>query len=182
MAFTNDTIYGYLPRFYQVEANNLKALQPGFVVAQIDDVDDALTTGAVNIPGSSDSTPGKLVANGHIVIVTVDGNGKATIKSADDAGATGSEVLYIVYNDPIITIGASNDYARYATNIDGECLRLVQLIPGDEWMTDMAYDLSGNLSGRIVEMKGGANGNSADWYNVDTLADGTTAKHYIFLG
>ena len=177
MAFTNNTIYDYLPRFYQIEANNLKALQPGFVVAQVADIAAAatFTQDVNNIIGSSATTKSGLIANGHIVSLQDDGNGKIEIT---DAAATG--VLYIVYNDPLVTVGSDLDYSLYATNTKGECLRLVQLIPGDEWMTDMPYDLTGNLQGRIAEVTT----NSADqgWYDNKTLPDGTTAAHYIFLG
>lgn len=176
MAFKTQNIYDYLPKFFQIEANNLKALQPGFVVAQVDAIKANATFAqeAKNLKGSSATTATNLIANGHIVSLEVN-NGKAEIA---DPSATG--VLYIVYNDPLVTFGPDNtDYSRYATDVKGECLRLVQLIPGDEWTTDMTYDLTGALSGRIVEM---TSENTDDWYANATLPDGTAAKHYIFLG
>lgn len=163
-------IYDYLPQYYQIEANNLKGLQPGFVVAQMEVASSAsfLEVGS-NVIGSSSTDATKMIANGHIVSISADG--------IIDAGSDGP--LFIVYNEPLNTI---IDGARfYATNLDAENLRCVQLIPGDEWMTDMEYDLTGDLEGRIVEIDGSSTMSKDDWFSVNTLADGTPAKHYMFI-
>jgi len=164
-------IYDYLPKYYQIEANNLKALQPGFVVAQME-----VASGATfvqigkNLLGSQSTEKGNMVANGHIVSISKDGIVDA------DASAT----LFIVYNEPLNTIIDSAKF--YATDLNMENLRLVQLIPGDEWMSDMELDTaSGALAGRIVEVDGSSGMSKDDWFNVTTLADGTSAHHYLFL-
>lgn len=53
-------IFDYLPKYHQIEANNLKALQPGFVVSQIPfKADDDLLQAQFNVIDSTDSTVGK---------------------------------------------------------------------------------------------------------------------------
>lgn len=165
-------LYDYLPKFYQIEANNLKALQPGFVVAQMEVASTATFTQiGKNVLDSSDTNKGNMVANGHIVSISADG-----IIDAD-----ASAPLFIVYNEPLNTVLDGAKF--YATDIDMENLRLVQLIPGDEWMSDMPLDVaSGALAGRIVEVDASSGMSKDDWFGVTTLADGTAAKHYMFLG
>lgn len=175
-------IYDYLPKYYQIEANNLKGLQPGFVVAQLPVVtgEDFLQE-KFNKKGSSSTSATKMIANGHIV--SVSGNG---IVDAE-MGAP----LFIVFNEPLKTLFDAE--AFYATNLDEEHLRCVQLIPGDEWMSDMELDLTSHvvetvetnpLYGRIVKIDASTNTNvygSDDWFSVTTLADGTPAYHYMFV-
>jgi hypothetical protein len=165
-------IYDYLPKYYQIEANNLKALQPGFVVAQME-VDPTATFVQVgkNVLGSASTAIGNMVANGHIVSIGVDG-----IKDP-----VAGDPLFIVYNEPLNTVFDGAKF--YATDINAENLRCVQLIPGDEWMTDMVYDLSNGspLQGRIVEVNAVSGMSHDDWFAVTELADGTSAKHYVFI-
>ena len=180
-------IYDLLPTYYQVEANNLKALQPGFVVAQMPfKANDELLKGKYNLKNSSSEAVQKMVANGHIVTISKDGL----------CTPTEGSVLFITYNDPIVTFGARDHYAFYATNLDEEHVRDVQLIPGDEWMSDIDYfaksEDSGeeylypgaaNLVGRIVKVDAENDelGQSDDWFGVKELADGTPAFHYVFV-
>lgn len=164
-------LYDYLPKYYQIENNNLKGLQPGFVVAQME-IASSATFDQVgkNVIGASGTDKSKMIANGHIVSISANG--------IVDANA--SDPLFIVYNEPLNTIVDGAKF--YATNVDAENLRLVQLIPGDEWMTDMEYTLgTGALAGRIVEIDENSSMSKDDWFKVDTLADGTPAKHYMFL-
>lgn len=172
-------IYDYLPKFHQIEANNLKALQPGFVVSQMPfKSGDELLKGKFNVVGSADDNAGHMVANGHIVTISKDG--LCTPTAATDP-------LFITYNDPIVKVGPRGHYAFYATDIDEECVRAVQLIPGDEWMSDI--DLLGEtypghdvLAGRIEKVEVGSGlGDSDDWFSMKTLADGTAAFHYVFI-
>lgn len=160
-------IYDYLPRFHQVEPNNLKALQPGFVVSQMevakDAEEDLLTVNPV--------TGAKLMENGVICAISADGI----------VAPTGDEnYLFISYTDPLNTM--INSAKFFAVNVAEENPRLVQLVPGDEWMTDMEYDLEGVLAGRIVEITAESGASKDDWFKVTTLADGTEAKHYMFIG
>ena len=146
-------IYDYLPTFNYIEPNNLKGLQPGFVVAQTSKVDTALL-----------ETGTKLMANGKIC--TLDSTGKIVAGTAD------SKVLFIHYTEPLNTILNSDKY--FAVNTEEECPRLVQLIPGDEWMST---DPNCAIEGRIIKVSEGN-----DWYAVDTMANGDTGYHYVFLG
>lgn len=159
-------IYDFLPTYHQVEANNLKGLQPGFVVAQME-----VAASAVNdllVPaGSGDKV---MFENGHICAISKDGIIKAV----------GTEkALFIHYTEPLNTI---KDGARFfAVDTRGECGRLVQLIPGDEWMSDMdPEDVC--IEGRIIELTDADKQSNDDWYKVTTLPDGTEAHHYMFLG
>ena len=178
-------IYDYLPKYHQMEANNLKALQPGFVVAQMPfKANDELLKGKYNLLNSADNNVGHMVANGHIVNISKDGI--CTV-------ANNSDPLFICYNDPLNEI--IDGAAFYATNLNEEHVRAVQLIPGDEWMSDIdyfeqtvgadpkyIYPGAANLVGRIVKL--GANDElykSDDWFSVNNLPDGTAGFHYVFI-
>lgn len=143
--------------FNQIEANNLKGLQPGFVVAQMPVAEDA----------KAELAPDGMMANGHL----------CTISKAGIVKAEAGKPVFLHYTEPLNTM---IDGARFfAVDIEAEYPRLVQLIPGDEWMTDMEYDSELLASLGIVEMtKDGI----TDWYSVTELADGTAAKHYMYIG
>lgn len=154
-------ITDYLPTYHQIEPNNLKGLQPGFVVAQMN-VAESATAMLKN---------GKFLENGAICGI-----------SSDGIVAAGSEtkVLFIHYTEPLNTMFDGNKF--FAVNTEEECPRLVQLIPGDEWMSDM--DASAVcVDGRIIEITS-ACGQYAqdDFYACDELADGTKAHHYMYIG
>lgn len=154
------TIYDRLPTYHQIEANNLKGLQPGFVVAQMDIAETA----------KADLLKDGMFENGHICAITADGIVKATAES---------KVLFIHYTEPLNTI--YNGAKFFAVDVSKECGRLVQLIPGDEWMSDMEpADVC--IEGRIVELDATKKQSSDDWYAIKTLPDGTPAHHYMFLG
>lgn len=124
------TIYDNLPTYHQVEANNLKGLQPGFVVAQMEIAESA----------ESDLLNNGMFENGHICAISKDGIIKAV----------GTEkALFIHYTEPLNTVF---DAAKiFAVDVSKECGRLVQLIPGDEWMSDMdPEDVC--IEGRIIEL------------------------------
>lgn len=144
-------IYDYLPKFNYIEPNNLKGLQPGFVVAQEARVDEDLLKNG-------------MFENGKICALTKDGI----------VAATGEErALFIHYTEPLNTIRNSDQY--FAVEVAKECPRLVQLIPGDEWMS--TEDLGDNiLGGRIVKVTG------EGWLAVNTMANGDKGYHYVFLG
>ena len=154
------TIYDNLPTYHQVEANNLKGLQPGFVVAQMEIAESA----------ESDLLNNGMFENGHICAISKDGIIKAV----------GTEkALFIHYTEPLNTVF---DAAKiFAVDVSKECGRLVQLIPGDEWMSDMdPEDVC--IEGRIIELTSSDKQSSDDWYGVTTMPDGTAAHHYMFLG
>ena len=162
------TIYDLLPTFHQIEPNNLKGLQPGFVVSQRNVVKEDSIIKKVNKV--------RYVENGRLAQIS-----KAGIKAADGT----EKVLFVVYNEPILTVG--HNVSNYATDIDSEDVRLVQLIPGDEWTTDIKPDETAYAAeisaGRIAEVKGAEGEYSRDnFLATKTLADGTEAHHYVFLG
>ena len=94
--------------------------------------------------------------------------------------------MFIVYNDPLNTIRQGDEF--YATELRGENPRLVQLIPGDEWMADgEAADHKGLAaaiaSGLVVEVNVKNNRYSNDdWFDVDYMPNGDEGKHYLFVG
>lgn len=157
-------IYDYLPTFNYIEPNNLKGLQPGFVVAQMPIAASALAS--VTVDGE-----GKLVENGTLFAISADGLVAATADAKN---------IFIAFNEPLHTIKVHD--AFYATKLSEEHVRAVQLIPGDEWMG--TKDLGDNiLGGRIVKVtKESELGKSDDWYACETMADGTKGYHYVFLG
>jgi hypothetical protein len=153
-------IYDNLPTYHQVEANNLKGLQPGFVVAQMDIAESAKAALLTN----------GMFENGHICAISKDGIIKAV----------GTEkALFIHYTEPLNTVFDAAKF--FAVDVSKECGRLVQLIPGDEWMSDMdPEDVC--IEGRIIELTSSDKQSSDDWYSVTTMPDGTAAHHYMFLG
>lgn len=146
-------IYDYLPMFNYIEPNNLKGLQPGFVVAQMDVADKSLLKNE------------KFMENGKLCAISKDG----IVAATED-----SKVVFIHYTEPLNTIYNSDKF--FAINVEDECPRLVQLIAGDEWMS--TEDLGDNiLGGRIVKVSA-----EKGWYGVKTMANGDEGFHYVFLG
>lgn len=162
-------IYDYLPVYNFMEANNLKGLQPGFVVAQMEVKQGCslLITERGN----------KMFENGHICSISKDGI---------DLWAAGT--MFIHYTDPLNTLLPSDKY--FAVNVANENPRLVQLIPGDEWMSTIDYENDANyadvkeeLMKHIVKLTDKDGQSKDDWFAVDTMADGETkGYHYMFLG
>ena len=158
-------IYDLLPKFGYIEPNNLKGLQPGFVVAQMPVAESATAT--LTYKGE-----GKYMENGTICAISVDGIIAPTAES---------KALFICYSEPLNTIVNSDQF--YAVDLKAEHPRLVQLIPGDEWMSSKALTLSGALSGRIVEVTAESGmGKSDDWFGNTKMANGDAGHHYMFIG
>lgn len=150
-------IYDYLPKFNYIEPNNLKGLQPGFVVAQEERVAEALCKKV------GDKF---FFENGKLCTLTADGIVAATAES---------KVVFIHFTEPLNTINNSDQYFAVERNV--ECPRLVQLIPGDEWMS--TEDLGDSiLGGRVVKVAKAEKG----WFAVDYMANGDKGYHYVFLG
>ena len=147
-------IYDYLPKFNYIEPNNLKGLQPGFVVAQVEDVDASLLKDG-------------MMENGKICALEMR-DGKLTIVP----GTAEHKVLYVHFTEPLNTIYNSDKF--FAVKVADECPRLVQLIPGDEWMST---DGGCEIAGRIVKVSA-----EKGWYGVNTMANGDEGFHYVFLG
>lgn len=139
-----------LPTYNYIEANNLKGLQPGFVVAQNSDVAVALLKDG-------------MFENGKICTLS------ATNQIV--AGAADSKALFIHYTEPLNTIFAGDEY--FAVEVAKECPRLVQLIPGDEWMST---DPNCEIEGRIIKLDEGTG------FFANKMANGDTGYHYVFLG
>lgn len=163
-------IYDYLPTYNYIEPNNLKGLQPGFVVAQMEVKE-----------GSSllkDERGNKMLENGHLCSISKDGI---------DIWAAGS-VMFLHYTEPLNTILSSDKY--FAVNTANENPRLVQLIPGDEWMSTIDYEtdekyaeIKEELMKHIVKLTAADKQSKDDWFAVDTMADGETkGYHYMYLG
>ena len=158
-------IYDLLPKFGYIEPNNLKGLQPGFVVAQMPVAKSAVAKLTVN-------GEGKYMENGTICAISVEGIVEPTAES---------KALFIWYSKPLNTIVDSDEF--YAVDLKAEHPRLVQLIPGDEWMSSKALTLSGALSGRIVEVTESTGmGQSDDWFGNTKMANGDAGHHYMFIG
>lgn len=156
-------IYDYLPKYKQVEPNNLKGLQPGFVVAQMEVAEAAKAD--ITVGGK-----GEFMENGVLCSISKDG----IIKAVE-----GSPV-FLHFTEELLTLPVGKKY--FAVNLKEENPRLVQLIPGDEWMTD--YDYTGYELDKlgIVELTSDSKASNDDWYSVNELADGTPAKHYMYIG
>ena len=95
--------------------------------------------------------------------------------------------MFIHYTEPLNTMVNSDKY--FAVDPKEECPRLVELIAGDEWMTDIDYEndpkyaeIKDELMKHIVKLTKTNAQSKDDWYGVDTLADGTKAFHYMYLG
>ena len=153
-------IYDYLPTYTVVEPNNLKGLQPGFVVAQMEVAESA----------KEDLAPKGMMANGCICGISAEGIIRATSET---------KVLFLHFTEPLRTLLPSDKY--FAVEIENENPRLVQLIPGDEWMSDVK-DLDVTYAGRIVKITSESGMSKDDWFKVTTLADGTEGYHYMYLG
>ena len=161
------SIYDRLPRFHYIEANNLKSLLPGLVVAQMEVAEDAKADLCVE--------DGKFIENGTICTISKDGI----------CAWTSGKPMFIVYNDPLNTIKDGDEF--YATELKSENPRLVLLQPGDEWMADgEASDHKGLAAaiaaGMIVEVGKGDGQSADDWFDVETMPNGDAGKHYLYIG
>lgn len=160
-------LYDLLPTFHYIEANNLKALLPGFVVAQMEVAESAKSALCVQ--------DGKFIENGTICTISKDGV----------VAWSEGKPMFIVYNDPLNTIFDDDKY--YATELKSENPRLVQLIPGDEFMADGEASNHKGLAeaiaaGMIVEVKSGDGQSADDWFDVETMPNGDAGKHYLYIG
>ena len=119
----------------------------------------------------------KMLENGHLMTITADG---LDIWAADAP-------MFLHYTEPLNTLLNSDKY--FAVNLDNENPRLVQLIPGDEWMSDIDYEtdslyttLWSEINKHVKKVDSSSALSKDDWFAVDKLADGTKAFHYIYIG
>ena len=164
-------IYDYLPKYHVVEPNNLKGLQPGFVVSQLEVKDGC------KLVKEDPVSEAKMLENGHLMTITGEG---LDIWAADAP-------MFLHYTEPLNTLLNSDKY--FAVNLDNENPRLVQLIPGDEWMSDIDYEtdllyttLWTEINKHVKKVDSSSALSKDDWFAVDKLADGTKAFHYIYIG
>ena len=149
--------FDLLPKFNIIEPNNLKGLQPGFVVAQAEpagvyNADGTMkAVSAINAANkliNTNTTGHYFVENGQLAALTKDGYVDYDTYAATVLGnglpdpAKVAEVLstplYVTYTEEIVAVG--NDFKYYAAEINHDPARLVQLIPGDEFTTTYAPD------------------------------------------
>lgn len=166
------SIYDYLPTFNFFEPNNLKGLQPGFVVAQAEVVDGSDLFEEINGETST------FVANGRLAKVTANGF---------DVSAGTEKAVFITYSEPLNRIRDNDKY--YATNTELENVRFVQLIPGDEWTIEAstAHAIPTEYAalitaGRIAEITPASTYSNDDWFKTTTDPEGNAVKHFVFLG
>jgi len=164
--------YDLLHKFNYIEANNLKALLPGFVVAQMEVAEDAKDDLCVEVNGEL------FVENGTICTISSDG-----IVPWEEG-----KPMFVAYNDPLNTIRQGDEY--YATEIKGENPRLVQLIPGDEFMANCDENgkvkhkgLQEAIDAKWLVVLDENNGQSADdWFAMHTMPNGDPGVHLMYLG
>lgn len=185
-------IFDLLPKFSIIEPNNLKGLQPGFVVAQ------AEPAGVYNTDGSIKSTIDNALVNttkvaGHYIVE----NGQLAQLTSDGYVpyvAESTDPVFVTYTEERVAFG--NDYKYFAADIEHDPARLVQLIPGDEFTTTFAPDsdvmADAIADGRIACLtKNYIDGNTTvanahtysfdDFLDENRFADGQPSYTYVFL-
>lgn len=167
-------IYDYLPTFAEFEPNNLKGLQPGFVLAQVEVKEDCTLIKEAGPTGMER----KFLENGHIMTITTDG---MDIWAAD-------KPMFISYSEPIHKLFKANKF--YATDLGEESARFVQLIPGDEWMSTIDYmsdsrytAIAEELKKHIIKIENSEGGLvKDDWFDNGTMPSGAKGYHYMYIG
>lgn len=155
----------YLPEFKQLEPDNLLGLTAGLVVAQV----------PVKYTAAADETPEaygvktvekngyKFIENG--VLCTFDSNGEIVDWTAE-------KPLFIHFTEELNTFLGDRKYFAVECEKDETYLRLVMVVPGSEWTTNVA-EASGDAyaaavtAGKIVCVNDNA-----------TLPNGDAAKTY----
>lgn len=191
-------IFDFLPKFNIIEPNNLKGLQPGFVVAQVEPKGVYNTDGTLKAAAAAEAAnklinatkvPGYyFVENGQLAQLTADGY----IDYATNADATAP--LFVTYTEEIVPFG--NNFKYYAAEITHDPARLVQLIPGDEFTTTYAPTsaqmAAAITAGRIACItRNYISGNTTatdhaqycfdDFLDCNKFADGQPSYTYVFL-
>lgn len=158
-------ILNFLPKFKQLEPDNLYGLTMGYVLAQRPVKYTAAQGSTAESYGVATVTVGdaKFIENG--ILCALDGDGNVV-----DAAGTEKQ-LFIHFTEELNTIIEGRKY--FAVEADGAetFLRLVALVPGSEWTTNVVYD------DKVLEDAGiiVTNENA-------TLPTGEAAKSYLYVG
>lgn len=163
----------YLPTFNQIEPDNLYGLTMGHVVAQV----PVKYTAPVPAQGETAAQPEsygvvtkavgdvKFIENG--ILCTFDANGKVVNWAAN-------KPLFIHFTEELNTFLGDRKYFAVEANTDETYLRLVAVVPGSEWTTNIENDTAAKAiytaaatAGKIVCINQNA-----------TLPDGRAAKTY----
>lgn len=191
-------VFDLLPKFNIIEPNNLKGLQPGFVVAQVEpkgvyDAQNKLLAPAAAEAANKLINATKVngyyfVENGQLAQLTADGY----IDYATNHDTTAP--IFVTYTEERLTIGTNFEY--FAAEITEDPARLVQLIPGDEFTTTYAPDsaqmATAIADGRIACItRNYITGNTTatahaqycfdDFLDCNKFADGQPSYTYVFL-
>ena len=191
-------VFDLLPKFNIIEPNNLKGLQPGFVVAQVEpkgvyDAQNKLLAPAAAEAANKLINATKVngyyfVENGQLAQLTADGY----IDYATNHDITAP--IFVTYTEERLTIGTNFEY--FAAEITEDPARLVQLIPGDEFTTTYAPDsaqmATAIADGRIAcitrnYITGNTNATDHaqycfdDFLDCNKFADGQPSYTYVFL-
>lgn len=191
-------VFDLLPKFNIIEPNNLKGLQPGFVVAQVEpkgvyDAQNKLLAPAAAEAANKLINATKVngyyfVENGQLAQLTADGY----IDYATNHDITAP--IFVTYTEERLTIGTNFEY--FAAEITEDPARLVQLIPGDEFTTTYAPNsaqmATAIADGRIACItRNYITGNTTatdhaqycfdDFLDCNKFADGQPSYTYVFL-
>lgn len=127
----------YLPEFKQLEPDNLLGLTAGLVVAQV----PVKYTAAVTSPDSKPEAYG---------VKTVEKNGYKFIENGvlctfDEKGEivdwAEGKPLFIHFTEELNTFLGDRKYFAVECEKDETYLRLVMVVPGSEWTTNVADDV-----------------------------------------
>lgn len=155
----------YLPEFRQLEPDNLLGLTAGLVVAQVPvkyTAADGETPEAYGVK-TVEKNGYKFIENG--VLCTFDSNGEIVDWTAE-------KPLFIHFTEELNTFLGDRKYFAVECEKDETYLRLVMVVPGSEWTTNVA-EASGDAyaaavtAGKIVCVNDNA-----------TLPNGDAAKTY----
>lgn len=117
----------YLPTFNQIEPENLLGLTMGYVVAQQAVAFDA-DAGTYGVP-TVDRNGYKFIENG--ILCTLDDEGKIVSWEAD-------KPLFVHFTEELNTICPERKHFAVEAAEDETFLRLVALVPGSIWTTNVA--------------------------------------------
>lgn len=194
-----------------IEPNNLKGLQPGFVVAQANPAGVTFVNGKFDATQATETftdafgvTRTVVTANNLVEVVNgygVVANGQLAVLNANGYApyAQGNtSPLYVTYTEPRLVSKVLSD-ANFAADVAHDPARLVQLIPGDEFTTTIAPTddrMADAISdGRIAVIskkyinptdgttvvETNSTYATGELYNETTFADGTPCYSYVFI-
>lgn len=152
-------ILNFLPKFKQIEPDNLLGLTMGYVLAQRPTKYTDGTYGVKTVTYGD----AKFIENG--ILCALDADGKVV-----DAEGTEKQ-LFIHFTEELNTVIEGRKYFAVEGNGDETFLRLVALVPGSEWTTNVEYDAEVLTAAGIIVTDENA-----------TLPTGEAAKSYLYVG